>query len=153
MDRLELRIPPPVLAAIIAALMWWASSLAPAIAMSPMLRLPLAAAIALLGLAFDFAALLSFRRARTTVNPMRPSASSALLTSGVYRLTRNPMYLGLLLMLIAWVVFLSSIWLLIGPLVFILYMNRFQIAPEERALSVLFPDWYATYKRRVRRWI
>ena len=75
------------------------------------------------------------------------------MSSGVYRITRNPMYLGLLLILIAWAVFLSSAWLLLGPLTFVLYMNRFQIGPEERALSAMFGNSYAEYKARVRRWL
>lgn len=63
------------------------------------------------------------------------------------------MYLGLLFILIAWAVFLSSAWALIGPLAFVLYMNRFQIAPEERALSAMFGISYSAYKSRVRRWL
>jgi protein-S-isoprenylcysteine O-methyltransferase Ste14 len=157
MSRLELLVPPPVVVLITAALMWTASFYVPAFDMPPAsstaVRLPTALAIALAGIAFDLAGLVSFRRARTTVNPMRPSASSALVTSGVYRLTRNPMYFGLLLLLTAWAVFLSSPWLLAGPLAFVLYMNRFQIGPEERALSARFADSYTAYRRRVRRWI
>lgn len=153
MKALELRIPPPVVAAIVAALMWWAASFLSAIEMASAPRLSAALALALLGLGFDIAGLVSFRRARTTVNPMRPEVTSALVTAGVYRLTRNPMYLGLFLVLVAWAVFLSSFWLLAGPLVFLLYMNRFQIAPEERVLSAAFPDDYAAYSSRVRRWL
>ncbi len=83
---------------------------------------------------------------------MKPESTSSLVTSGIYKCTRNPMYVGLLFVLVAWAVFLSSAWLLVGPLIFVLYMNRFQIAPEERMLSQMFGTTYSTYKGTVRRW-
>ena len=105
------------------------------------------------GLVFSAAGILSFRRARTTVNPTTPEAASFLVVSGIYRITRNPMYVGISLVLVAWAVFLSSAWALLGPAAFILYISRFQIAPEERALSKLFGAEYASYRARVRRWL
>jgi protein-S-isoprenylcysteine O-methyltransferase Ste14 len=146
-------IPPPLVAAIIGALMWWAKPHLALIEIPDTVRIGIAAAIVGFAIFFDLAALISFRRARTTVDPTRPCRASALVVSGIYRVTRNPMYVGLLLLLLAWMVWLSSLWLIAGPLLFILYMNRFQIAAEERALSALFPDEYAAYRRRVRRWL
>lgn len=148
-----LRIPPPLVAVIIGAAMWGARSLVPLIEIPDTLRIAAATVIGLLAVAVDLAALFAFRRARTSIDPLRPAKASTLLVSGIYRVTRNPMYLGLLLLLLAWTVYLSSVWLLLGPLVFILYMNRFQIAAEEQALSALFPEEYAAYRRRVRRWL
>ncbi len=84
---------------------------------------------------------------------MKPEAASTLVCSGVYRVTRNPMYLGLLLVLTGWAVHLSCAWTLIGPLAFKLYIDRFQIAPEERALSGKFGADYSAYATRVRRWL
>ena len=84
---------------------------------------------------------------------MTPEAASALVRSGIYRTTRNPMYVGLLLILVAWAVLLSSVWTLLGPLVFVLYITRFQIIPEESALSALFGADYAAYQSSVRRWL
>ena len=95
----------------------------------------------------------SLRRARTTVNPLRPERASALVTTGVYRITRNPMYVGMALMLLAWAVLLASPAALAGPVTFIAYMNRFQIGPEEDALDTLFGPDYAAYRSRVRRWL
>jgi len=95
----------------------------------------------------------SFRRAKTTVNPLRPEASAALVSTGVYSFTRNPMYLGMALVLFAWAAYLSSIWSLVGPVLFALYITRFQIVPEERALERLFGASFAEYKKRVRRWL
>ncbi len=87
------------------------------------------------------------------MNPTKPSATSSLVTGGVFRLTRNPMYLSLLLYLLAWAAYLSN-WLaaLLVPL-FVVYITELQIKPEERALSALFGAEYASYKARVRRWL
>jgi protein-S-isoprenylcysteine O-methyltransferase Ste14 len=133
--------------------MWGVSLIAPSLAVPSLIRVASAAAIAMIGVCFDLAGIISFWLARTTINPMKPAKTSSLVCSGVYRVTRNPMYLGLLFILIAWAVFLSSAWALIGPLAFVLYMNRFQIAPEERALSAMFGISYSAYKSRVRRWL
>ena len=94
-----------------------------------------------------------FKRARTTINPFRPENSTVLVTSGIFRITRNPMYVGLTLVLLGWAAFLSSGWGLLGPVVFALYINCFQIAPEERVLSAKFGEAYTRYTARVRRWL
>jgi protein-S-isoprenylcysteine O-methyltransferase Ste14 len=110
--------------------------------------------LVLVGLSFDLAGLLAFRASRTTVNPMRPERASALVTRGVYRITRNPMYVGMAFLLLAWGVYLAH-WpaLLLGPAAYVLYLNRFQIAPEERVLLGLFGEEYRAYMSRVRRWL
>jgi len=127
--------------------------LAPLLQLPTVPRVSAALAIALAGGGLDLAGAISFRAVRTTINPMKPAASSSLVTSGIYRVTRNPMYLGLLLILVAWATFLSSAWALLGPAAFVLYMNRFQIAPEERMLSALFGAEYTAYQSGVRRWL
>ena len=87
------------------------------------------------------------------MNPIKPSAASSLVTGGVFRFTRNPMYLSLLLYLLAWAAYLSNWLALLFVPVFVLYINELQIKPEERALAVLFGAEYASYKGRVRRWL
>jgi protein-S-isoprenylcysteine O-methyltransferase Ste14 len=153
MQAFELKIPPPLVALLVAIAMWSAASFVPLLELPPMVRKSVAIAIALAGAAFDIAGALSFRRARTTINPMKPHSTTVLVNSGVYRVTRNPMYVGLLFILLSWAVFLSSAWALLGPLAFYLYIGRFQIAPEERVLSELFGNKYAAYKAEVRRWL
>ena len=113
----------------------------------------MAVSIALAGAGVAMAGALAFRRARTTVSPLKPQTTSSLVTSGVYRFTRNPMHVGLALVLLAWAVFVSSPWAFLGPMRFILYITRFQIVPEERALSGLFGAAYSAYRARVRRWL
>jgi len=153
MKSLEARVPPPLVAAVIALAMWVGSRLAPSLQLPNSLRVSVAAGALLVGIGFSAAGLLAFRRARTTVNPTRPEQASCLVRSGIYRITRNPMYVGLLCVLVAWAVFLSSVWPLLGPIVYVLYIQRFQIAPEERALGKLFASEYADYRAKVRRWL
>ncbi len=87
------------------------------------------------------------------MNPIKPGAASSLVSSGVYRFTRNPMYLGLSVTLLGWAMFLSNPLALLAVPLFVLYINRFQIDPEERVLSSLFGAEYAAYKEKVRRWL
>ena len=153
MNSLELKVPPPLVAATLAAAMWGVSLFTPHIQLPSVARVLAAAAIALIGAAFTIAGIVSFRQAKTTVNPLKPDSASSLVSSGVYTITRNPMYVGLLFVLLGWAIFLSSPLALVGPLAFFLYIDRFQIAPEERALSNLFGSEYTNYRARVRRWL
>jgi protein-S-isoprenylcysteine O-methyltransferase Ste14 len=153
MQALELKIPPPAVAVLIAGAMWGISLVAPLLEVPTFIRVAAALTIALAGGGFSLAGIISFRRARTTVNPMKPETTSSFVCSGIYRVTRNPMYVGLLFVLVAWAIFLSSAWTLLGSLAFLLYINRFQIAPEERVLSAMFGTDYSAYKSRVRRWL
>lgn len=155
MNTLELRIPPPLVALSLALLMWLTSLLFEPLPMPCGYRLGVALALALvaIGQSISISGILLFRRVGTTVNPFKPGASSSLVTDGVYRFTRNPMYIGLLLTLLGWAAFLSSPPALLYLAVFVLYMNRFQIEPEERVLSSLFGADYAAYQTRVRRWL
>jgi protein-S-isoprenylcysteine O-methyltransferase Ste14 len=153
MQALELKIPPPAVAVLIAGAMWGISVVTPSLDVPDLIRVVAAVAVALAGGGIALSGVVSFRRARTTVNPMKPETTSSLVTTGIYRITRNPMYVGVLFVLVAWAIFLSAPWTLAGPLAFVLYMNRFQIAPEERVLSAMFGTDYSSYKARVRRWL
>lgn len=152
-QTLELKIPPPAVALLIAVAMWGLARFAPLLDMSAIVRVAAAATFALAGAGLDIAGIVSFRHARTTINPLSPEATSSLVCSGIYRVTRNPMYLGLLLILVAWAIFLSCAWAVSGPAAFVLYINRFQISPEERLLAGKFGTEYAAYTARVRRWL
>ena len=153
MRALELKIPPPVVALLVALAMWGVSRDAAALPAAEFARLPLALALAVVGAAFDVSGLIAFRRARTTINPMKPQAASSIVDSGVYRLTRNPMYVGLFFVLCGWAAYLWTRWALAGPFAFAAYIGRFQIAPEEKALTALFGAKYLAYRERVRRWL
>ena len=153
MRWLELKIPPPVVALLLGAAMWWLAPMGPATPWPEAMRIGLAVPLALLGLSLDFSGLVAFVRRHTTINPLSPLRSTALVTSGVYRWTRNPMYLGLACLLTGWAVWLGAWFAFAGPVLFVLYITRFQIRPEERVLSQLFGSAYTDYTRRVRRWI
>ena len=133
--------------------MWGIANYLPGIELGEPLRIIVAALVALVGGFFCIASVISFRRAKTTVNPLKPATASALVSSGIYQVSRNPTYLGFALFLVAWAVYLSSPWALVGVIGFVLYINRFQIRPEERALAVLFAAEFERYKNSVRRWV
>jgi protein-S-isoprenylcysteine O-methyltransferase Ste14 len=138
---------------LVAIGMWAVAHLPPLLPLPGLVRLPLAVALGAIGIAIAIGGVMSFRRAKTTVNPLKPETSTALVSTGVYSFTRNPMYLGMVLVLFAWAAYLSSIWSLVGPVLFALYITRFQIVPEERALDRLFGAPFGEYKQRVRRWL
>ena len=150
---LELKVPPLAIGALIAALMWLVSWAVPALNFVLPGRKLLALTLGIAGAMIIGSGIASFRRAKTTINPMKPASSSSLVRSGIYKLSRNPMYLGFLLVLFGWAVFLSNALAFIFLPVFIFYMNRFQIEPEENALAGKFGQEFADYKSRVRRWL
>jgi protein-S-isoprenylcysteine O-methyltransferase Ste14 len=150
---LELKIPPPALFVIFAGAMWCVARITPEFSLGIPVRYIFANCFALAGTVISVLGFVAFGRARTTINPMKPESSSTLVKTGIYRLTRNPMYLGLLLLMMAWAIFLSN-WLAFVFLpFFIFYMNRFQIKPEETALTSIFGQEFVAYKAKVRRWL
>lgn len=153
MTTLELKIPPPAVALAIALLMWLTSFLFGFIPIPLPYRVGAALALLVIGQGISISGIVLFQRAKTTLNPFKPGASSVLVTEGIYRFTRNPMYLGLLITLLGWAAFLASPPALVFLYFYVVYINRFQIDPEERMLSTLFGDGYATYRTRVRRWL
>ena len=152
MFSLELKIPPVLLTLIFAALMWALYRITPGFPIPQLLKNLLPALLGVAALAVGSAGVQSFRRAKTTVNPMTPDACSSLVISGIFRFTRNPMYVALLLFLIAWGIFLANIYSLALIVIYFVYLNRFQIRPEERALEAVFGAEYLDYMKRVRRW-
>lgn len=153
MHQLELRVPPVLVVVIFGAAMWAVSIVTPGLHVARTPRLLIATALGVLGLAIAMAGVAEFRRAQTTVDPTNPGKSSSVVTGGIYRFTRNPMYLGFLLVIVGWAVYLASPWSLGGPVLFVLYMNRFQIRPEERILAARFGAPFEQYLGTVRRWI
>ncbi len=153
MNKLENRIPPPAVAFVIAAMMWGTARAEPAIEYGADLRLVLVAILATAGGVFAVSGFFAFGRAKTTIDPINIQNASALVTTGIFRYTRNPMYVSLLTLLLAWAAYLSVPWTLLGPLGFALFMTRFQILPEERVLQKKFGDAYTAYRRQVRRWL
>lgn len=147
-----LKLPPLALAATAAAAMWALPELARWPLAGPW-RAALGIALGLAGAASCVAGVIAFRRARTTVDPMRPGAASTLVVAGIYRLSRNPMYLGFALALLGWALVLAKVSALLVLPLFVLYLNRCQIRPEEAALRARFGSAFDAYAARVRRWL
>ena len=139
--------------ATVALLMWLVSLPFPRLDFELPGRAILAAVLIVLSLLIGLWAVYGFHRAKTTVNPLKPEAASALVVRGVYRWTRNPMYLAMLLVLAGWACIVSNGAALAMLPLFVIYLNRFQIGPEERALHARFGADFEQYKRNVRRWL
>jgi len=153
MDKLKNRIPPPIIMLISAAAMWGLSQDSINIEISYSIKILILFTLALMGVFFCIAGVVSFKLAKTTTNPLKPEAASSLVVSGIYKYTRNPMYLGFALFLLAWSVYLASILSIVGVVAFICYMNQFQIKPEEAALNKVFGYEFERYRSKVRRWL
>ncbi len=153
MAALDLKIPPPVVGLAVAGLVYGIARLVPEAGFDHPLRPWVALVIAVTGLAIDLSALNAFFRHRTTANPLSPQRSSSVVTSGIYRFSRNPMYLGMLLLLTAWAVWRGNGAAFLALPLFVLYITVFQIKPEEQILRAKFGAPYEAYLRRVRRWI
>lgn len=102
---------------------------------------------------FGLSGILEFKKAKTTVHPVHIHKTATVVDSGVYRLTRNPMYLALLLLLLGYGYLQQNLLSLFVSVLFVLYMNRFQIQPEEIHMQQKFTTEYDRYKKKVRRWI
>jgi len=150
---LELRLPPPVVVLLAGVLMWLAARAVPAFAFDIPARGTIAVAIGLAGLVLAAVAFFQFRRAGTTPDPRKPHESTTLVVTGMYRYSRNPMYLGDVVILAAWALWLAHAIPFVFLPLFVLYINRFQIAAEERALEARYGSAYTAYRRAVRRWL
>ncbi|WGE52141.1 isoprenylcysteine carboxylmethyltransferase family protein [Actinobacillus equuli subsp. haemolyticus] len=105
------------------------------------------------GIAVSIAGLYALQQAKTTISPLAPQQSSLLVTSGIYRFSRNPMYLGLMFLLIAWAVWLNRYFASLVIIGFVYYLNWFQIKPEEQYLQQKFGEDFTQYCQQVRRWL
>lgn len=153
MNKLELKIPPVVVVLVCLLLMWLFTSALPNLTIDFPFQRPLAWLLAATGGLIGVVGVLTFRQAKTSIDPHAPQKASTLVTHGIYRFTRNPMYLGLFLFLLAWAVRTAHpLTLLVLPL-YLLYMNRFQISVEERLLRQKFGQTFVTYSQQVRRWL
>lgn len=150
---LELKVHPPIVLFAVAGFMWLVSAAAPWAAVSLPFKNLLAAAVAAVSSLLAIPSFVAFFAAKTTIHPDKPERTSTLVVTGAYAITRNPMYLSLLILLVAWAVYLSSVSAALLVPLFPAYLNRFQIGPEERILKARFGAQYEEYARRVRRWI
>lgn len=148
---LKMKIPPVVQLVLGALLAWFFAQYAKVFSFVISPYIPTLLCIVAGG--FIGFAVLHFREHKTTVNPLDPSQTSDLVSVGVYQVTRNPMYVGMGLLLLAWCMWLGELSALVSVPVFVAAITKLQIEPEEQMLTKLFGGEYATYKRRVSRWL
>nr|WP_319555954.1 isoprenylcysteine carboxylmethyltransferase family protein [uncultured Vibrio sp.] len=153
MRKLELRVPPVAVFLLVVLLMYWLKRLTP----NFMITVPfvefVVAILTLLSGFIGIAGLHEFRKVKTTVNPVKPEFATTVVSTGVFAYTRNPMYFALLLLIIALGLWWQHLSVILCGALFISYMNRYQIKPEEHVLERLFGEDYLKYKNRVRRWV
>ena len=153
MHWLEHRIPPPLVTLVIGAAMWGCARISPQFQVAEGIRVVAAIILVVFGLAVTLLGAAAFRRAQTTLNPLKPETASALVVNGIYRYTRNPMYVGFGLALAGWAIYLSAPLAFFGPVLFVWFITYFQIIPEERVLREKFGQQFDVYQQRVRRWL
>lgn len=149
---LELKLPPVLLVIMLMVLMTFVKTLDLSLFMFAR-QVEIGGILAGVGLVIIAAGVMQFDQAKTTVNPVNPSQTSRVVSTGIYSKTRNPMYLGMLFVLTGWCVYLG-VFVNLGFLVlFVVYMIQFQIKPEEKILRQMFGEEYDEYLTRVRRWL
>ncbi|MEN7342515.1 MAG: isoprenylcysteine carboxylmethyltransferase family protein [Pseudomonadota bacterium] len=150
---MKLLIPPPIVGLVCGAAMWGLSRQFPSTAIDFSLRPWVALGLVMIGVLIEAISVYKFLKAKTTVTPLNPDKASSLVVSGLYRYSRNPMYLGMFALLTGWALWLANpLSVLVLP-IFVGYLTWFQIKPEEEALAAKFGAEYSAYCQRVRRWL
>jgi len=145
------KIPPPIIALICGISIYLSRPLFPEY--SFILTDVFAVSFLLIGIITLITSVLSFKRQSTTINPLQPEKASSLVISGIFKYSRNPMYLGMLLILISMTIKFNFIGGILISSAFIAFITKFQIIPEEIILEKLFGDEFTYYKKKTRRWI
>ena len=145
------KIPPPLVVLILVISTFFSSK------KIDLIQIPFQSLISIFILSIGILILLNpvlkFKKSKTTINPIKFKKVNKLVTSGIYKYTRNPMYLGLLMIVISSSIFYLNIYSILTPLFFYLWINRFQIKREEVFLIEKFGEDYLSYKKKTRRWI
>ena len=149
--HIKTKIPPPLVALTFGFLINYTKDIFPKIEISN--EIIFGSFMIIIGLFIILSAIILFKKYKTTITPLNPSNATKLIVHGIYKFSRNPMYLGLLLVLSGIGIIQNPIGGLLFVPSFILYLNRFQIIPEESAMFDLFKDDFLKYKENVRRWI
>lgn len=153
MGFLELKIPPPIVMIIFLVPVYYLDSIGVGAYIQPEIIALLYILPMLAGVTVAAIGIIEFNKKKTTINPHKPQETSALVTSGIYQFTRNPMYVGLSLIFLGVVLKIANLYGFVGVILYMLYLTRFQIAPEERTIEKMFGEEYLTYKKQVRRWL
>lgn len=149
---LRLKIPPLLLAIISALLIWLADRQMPIYQAEFVCQKVMAGIFCGAGLSVSLTGILAFKKLKTTIDPRCPGKANTLVINGIYSYSRNPMYLGILLAMAGFVIFLGSFSGLIIIILFVIFITRYQIIPEEIVLQNKFGEAYTNYSKHVRRW-
>ena len=149
--HIKTKIPPPLVAVTFGFLINYTKDIFPKIEIRN--EIIFGSFMIIIGLIIILSAIILFKKYQTTITPLNPYKATKLITDGIYKFSRNPMYLGLLLMLVGISIILNLTGGFLFILLFIFYINLFQIIPEENAMVDLFKDEFTEYKKNVRRWI
>ena len=146
-----LKIPPPILVLILVSSNYFSSK------KIDLFHLPnqnlISILILLIGMLILINPIFKFIKSKTTIDPIKFKKVNKLIISGIYKYSRNPMYLGLLMIVISTSIFFLNIFSITTPLLFYCWINRFQIKREEIFLTEKFGEEYMSYKIKTRRWI
>ena len=148
---METKIPPPIVTLVFGLSIYFSRGIFQAVEIKYSFYMGIL--LLILGLAVLIFAVRLFRKDKTTVNPLSPEQATKLVTDGIFKYSRNPMYLGMALILCSISVFFNLIGGIILVALFCFYITKFQIIPEERAMSNLFSQDFDKYKEATRRWI
>jgi protein-S-isoprenylcysteine O-methyltransferase Ste14 len=148
---LNTKIPPPIVTATFGLIIYFSKSFSPVYSFENSNMISVI--FLLFGLGIFSAAVQSFKKHKTTINPLSPDKASSLVNSGIFSYSRNPMYLGMLLILLSVSFKFNISGGLFISFLFKIYITRFQIMPEEKAMAKLFGEEFITYKNQTRRWI
>lgn len=150
---LELKIPPPFIMLICAILVFLLKNIEPFLPLDLKSRSIIGGIFIITGICCDLTAAISFQKVKTTINPWTPNHTSSFVHKGIYKITRNPMYLGLCLVLTGWIFINHSMFGFLFIPFFVKYVETFQIKPEERIMEAKFGQEYLDYKAKTRRWL
>ena len=146
-----IKIPPPHIVLVLIVSIYFSSKKIDLINIP--LQLEISIFILSAGILIFVNPVLQFIKSKTTVNPIQFEEVNKLVTSGIFKYSRNPMYLGMLMIVLSTSIFYLNIYSILTPLLFILWINKFQIKREEEFLIEKFGDEYLSYKKKTRRWI
>lgn len=151
--NLALKVHPPIQLIICASLMYSLAKYFPQYHFDFYFNLHLSTVLIIVAAIIGTLALLDFRKHKTTFHPHTPEKTSTVVDSGIYAYSRNPMYLALVLALFALAFYLQNVICFAVIPLFIWYITRYQIKPEEVILDKIFHTNYQVYKKKVRRWL
>lgn len=143
-------IPPPIVTIVFLFVIFFTKDL---FRLSLTLPSSLGFIIILVGLMIIFIAARQFKAVNTTINPIKPEKASVLVNKGIFSYSRNPMYLGMLLIIIGFSIIHNLLAIIVIMPIWIIYMTYFQIIPEEEAMEILFEEDFVNYCKKTRRWI